>query len=66
MEKLISKIKNSEMTNRQIALRAGVDTSVIYNIVNNKKKDINFSTACKLADVLEISLDDLREEKANE
>lgn len=61
MNKLREYIKKSSMTNRQIALKAGIDTSVIYNIVNNKKKDINFSTACKIADVLEVSLDEFRE-----
>lgn len=66
MEKIIEKIQTSEMTNRQIALKAQLDTSVIYNIVNRKKKDITFSTACKLADALDVSLDELREEKANE
>lgn len=66
MEKLINLIQTTDMTNRQIALKASIDTSVIYNIVNRKKKDITFSTACKLADALEVSLDDLREETANE
>lgn len=62
MDKLILIIQKNSMSNRQIALRAGIDTSVIYNIVNGKKKDINFSTACKLADALEVSLDELRDE----
>ncbi|WP_423189444.1 helix-turn-helix domain-containing protein [Alkalibacterium sp. f15] len=62
MKKIIKLIKENESTNRQIALRAGIATPVIYNIVNGQKKDINFTTACKLADALEVSLDELREE----
>lgn len=62
MKKIIKIIENNDLSNRQIALRAGVDTSVIYNIVNGKKKHIQFDTACKLADALEVSLDELRED----
>lgn len=60
MEKLIKSIQKNKMTKRQIALEAGIDTSIIYNIVNGKKKDITFSTACKLADALGVKVDDLR------
>lgn len=65
MKKMIKLIKENPSTNRQIALKAGVDTSVIYNIVNGKKKDINLSTACKLADALDVSLDELRDKNSN-
>lgn len=66
MRKIIRLIKENGLTNRQIALRAGLSSPIIYNIVNGKKKDINFTTACKLADALEVSLEDFREDKNND
>lgn len=63
MKKIKQLIQNNHLTKRQIAIRAGIDTSVIYNVVNGKKKTIEFDTACKLADALEVSLDDLREDR---
>ncbi|OJF91404.1 hypothetical protein [Alkalibacterium sp. 20] len=65
-KKIIMLIKENKLTNRQIVVKVGIVTLVIYKIVNGKKKDINFSIACKSADALGISLDVLREEKLDE
>lgn len=54
-------IRESGMTANQIAKKAGIQHTIIYKLVNGDIKDIYLSTAIKIADVLEISLDEFRE-----
>lgn len=56
-------IKKSGMTANQIAKKAGIQHTIIYKLINGKIKNIYLSTAIKIADALEISLDEFREEK---
>lgn len=52
--KNISRYKLSKMT--------GLGESTLQNIENSKEPNPTFKTMCKIADALEISLDDLRKE----
>lgn len=56
-------IKKSGMTANQIAKKAGIQHTIIYKLINGKIKNIYLSTAIKIADALEISLDEFREEE---
>lgn len=55
-----------KLNQNQLAMKAGVNNTVISALKNGKIKKPSFELACKLADALEVSLDDLREETANE
>jgi len=49
----------------QLAKKAGVNNTVISALKNGKIKKPSFDLACKLADALEVSLDDLREDRSD-
>lgn len=50
----------------QLARKAGyVNTNIIYQIKNNPRKDPQLSTMIKIADALDISLDEFREKRCD-
>lgn len=62
-EKIYEKLSEKNWTIYKLALTAGVDPATIYRLRNGKVNDLYFETVCKIADVLEVSLDEFREEK---
>jgi transcriptional regulator with XRE-family HTH domain len=52
------------MTQRQFAERVGVNESFVSLVVNKQRFGVSFSTACKMADALNCSLDELRTHEA--
>ncbi|GEK88916.1 Helix-turn-helix [Alkalibacterium putridalgicola] len=59
-------MKEKEWNQNQLAKKAGVNNTVISALKNGKIKKPSFDLACKLADALEVSLDDLRKDDKNE
>lgn len=57
------KMVEKGMNQSELARKAGVNNTVISALKNRKIKKPSFELACKLADALEISLDELREDK---
>lgn len=52
---------NKELNQNQLAKKAGVNNTVISALKNGKIKKPSFELMCKIADALEISLDEFRE-----
>lgn len=64
MWKLVEKIlKEKDITQYELAKRMGVSTGTITELKMGRIKKPSFELACKIADALEISLDDLRTKK---
>lgn len=62
MWKLVEKIlKEKDITQYELAKRMGVSTGTITELKMGRIKKPSFELACKIADALEVSLDDLRE-----
>lgn len=60
-EQLIKKgIKQSELVRR-----TGINKSVISSLKNGEINKPSFELVCKIADALEVSLDELRKEEPN-
>lgn len=55
--------KEKGLSRYQLAKMAGLRDSTLQNIENREDPNPTFKTMCKLADALEISLDDLRRKK---
>jgi len=56
-------MKEKKLNQNQLAKKAGVNNTVVSALKNGKIKKPSFDLACKLADALEVSLDELREER---
>lgn len=52
--------KEKRLTRAKLANLAGLRPSTLQNIENSSDPNPTFKTMCKIADALEISLDDLR------
>lgn len=46
-----------------LAMKAGVDPAMVYKLVSGKQTDILLSTAFKLADALEVDINEFREKR---
>lgn len=57
------KIINSGLTKRQVALKAGINVQNLYNFLNGRLKSMDVNTAFKLADALDVDINEFREEK---
>lgn len=70
LSKLYSRIellvKSKGLTVNSLCKKAGVPSSVLYEIKNGRKKDINRQTAAKLAAVLDMTVDELYGEKSSD
>lgn len=58
-----NKIRESGLSIWQAGKKAGLGENTLYEMKSGRIKDMKFSTACKIADALNISLDDLRPKK---
>lgn len=54
-------MEERDLNQNQLAKKAGVYNTVISALKNGKIKKPSFELACKLADALEVSLDEFRE-----
>lgn len=59
-EKIEKILKEKNTTAYQVAKKANVNVSMLYSLKNGDKKDISFMNMCKIADALEVSLDEFR------
>lgn len=60
IEKVLAKKNISAF---QVAKEAGLSKNVLYEMKSGRTKDVKFSTMCKIADALDVSLDEFRPEK---
>lgn len=64
MKKALSKLLiDRGMSKKELAKKTGISYNTIMNI---GKKDISFSKMVKIADALDVSLDEFRKEGSNE
>lgn len=59
-EKISEKLSEKNWTVYKLCLKAGVGTAGIYRLRDGVVKDLYFDTVKKIADALEISIDELR------
>lgn len=62
VKRLRELVKLSDKTIRQIQLEAGLNSGQLYRILSGHTETVIFDTAEKLADVLNVSLDEFRKE----
>lgn len=55
-------LKNKELTAKELAIKAKISPNTLYELKSGRNKDLQFKTICKLADALEISLDEFRKD----
>lgn len=55
-------MKEKGLTPFKLGKKAGVNHAMIYKLLQGKQKDLMLSTAFKLADALEVDINDFREE----
>ena len=58
--KIHQKIQEKNWTIYKLCLKAGIGTAGIYRLRDGEVKDLYFDTVKKIADALEISIDELR------
>ena len=56
-------VNESGLTKRQIALKANISVQNFYNYLNGRLKSMDVNTAFKLADALDVDINEFREEK---
>ena len=59
-EKISEKLAERNWSVYKLCLKAGVGTAGIYRLRDGEVKDLYFNTVKKIADALEISIDELR------
>lgn len=62
INKLKEYVDNSGMTVHEIQVKANLKSGQLYRILKGINKDINLSTAFKIADALNIDINELRGE----
>lgn len=64
-EFIITKLKENNKSVNWLNNQAGLSSATIYRLKTKKDYTINLETAIKIADVLDFSLDDLRNLNGN-
>lgn len=59
-KKISEKLSEKNWTVYKLCLKAGIGTAGIYHLRDGEVKDLYFDTVKKIADALEISIDELR------
>ncbi|MGM0238400.1 helix-turn-helix domain-containing protein [Enterococcus sp. AZ103] len=59
-DKIKAILEQKNMTAYALAKKVGIPTSHMTKIMTNKVSDPRFDLVCRLADVLEVKVDDLR------
>ena len=52
----VMKYKNIKA--KELAIKANISPNTLYELKSGRNKDLKFKTVCKLAEVLEVSLDE--------
>ena len=55
-------IQNNELTAKELAIKANISPNTLYELKSGRNKDLQFKTICKIADALDISLDEFRKD----
>lgn len=63
MNKFSQLLNDKKIKPYTLAMRAGVDPAMVYKLISGKQTDVLLSTAFKLADALEVDINDFRERK---
>ena len=64
MKNVSQLLDEKNMTPYALAMKAGVDPAMIYKLMTGKQTDVLLSTAFKLADALEVDINELRERES--
>lgn len=59
-EKISEKLSERNWTVYKLCLKAGIGTAGIYRLRDGEVKDLYFDTVKKIADALDVSIDELR------
>ncbi|KXT73140.1 hypothetical protein STRDD10_01615 [Streptococcus sp. DD10] len=59
-EKIKPYLTERGWTSYRLAKESGLATSLIYNLEHGKNRNTSFDTMCKIADALDVSLDEFR------
>lgn len=55
-------LEEKNMSIYELTLKAGISKNALYELKSGRVKDLTFKTISKIADALEVSLDEFREE----
>jgi len=58
-------LDKKEWTIYRLTKEANLSQNLLYELKNGRSSDLHFSSVCKIADALEVSLDQLREDRSN-
>lgn len=61
-EKIEEQLRIRNMTVYEASKKAGLGENTLYDLKSGRNKDPRWSTMCKIADALEVSLDVFRKE----
>lgn len=65
-EKIDEELKDRDWSVYRLTQEAGLAENYLYNLKSGMNKNPGFNQMCKIADALEISLDEFRKEGKNE
>ena len=61
-EKIECQLQKKEWSIYRLTKKAHLSENLLYELKSGRTKDLQFKSVCKIADALDISLDELREE----
>lgn len=64
--KIDKNIKEKNLTIYELTKKANIAQNTLYELKSGRANDLRFSTVCKIADALKISLDEFRTEEKHE
>lgn len=64
--KIDKNIKEKNLTIYELTKKANIAQNTLYELKSGRANDLRFSTVCKIADALKISLDEFRTEEKYE
>ncbi|SDQ19472.1 helix-turn-helix domain-containing protein [Carnobacterium viridans] len=64
--KIDKQLKEKNLTIYELTKKANIAQNTLYELKSGRANDLRFSTVCKIADVLGISLDEFRTEQKKE
>lgn len=59
-EQIEKQLKKQNMSTYRLALKAGIDTAMLYRLRDGRTKDLYHGTVVKIADALGVSMDEFR------
>lgn len=59
-------LKEKNLTIYELTKKANIAQNTLYELKSGRANDLRFSTVCKIADALKISLDEFRTEEKHE